>query len=99
MSNLIKEKILAWVEKKSQVGSEIAIDSSTPILEQRIISSIQIMDLILYLQHLKGKPIDVNNIQAGVFSSVNTIVDTFFVEEVEFEDSKSRKNDKEVING
>lgn len=72
-----KQRIRQWIEKKGRVGKS-TLDDDTPILEMRIISSVQIMDLILYLEHLTGNKIKIEQVQPGVFRSVNTIFKAFF---------------------
>ena len=77
----IKSLLREWVIKKNSKVTREEIQDDTPILEKRIISSVQIMDLILYLEYLRGQPIDVQNIQPGVFSNISTIFQAFFTEE------------------
>lgn len=75
--NPLKQQLKQWVmETNGSINSEQLL-YDTPILEQRIITSVQITDLILYLEYLRGSPIDVERIGPGVFSTINRIHDTF----------------------
>ena len=49
----------------------------TPIIDQRIISSLQLMDLILMLERLSDSPIDVEMLKPGAFRDINTIYRNF----------------------
>jgi hypothetical protein len=76
----IKNKIRVWIAAKNgSIGPE-ALRDDTPILEQRIISSLHVMDLMLYVERLRGRPLSVNEIRSGVFKDIHTIYTNFFVE-------------------
>ena len=72
-----RETLRQWiVEKSGKVSLEVLTDN-TPLLGERIITSVQILDLILLLERLTGKPIDAEIIKPGVFKDVATIVANF----------------------
>lgn len=80
VDNELKLSILEWVKSAAKERDEIKannITMDTPILEARLITSLQVMDLIMYLEHLLGSPIDVNKIKPGAFASVDAICDSF----------------------
>jgi len=73
-----KSKIREWIlAKNPQVAPESLADD-TALLEQKILTSIQIMDLILFLEHLQGRPVDIDQVQPENFYSLNTIHAAFF---------------------
>ncbi len=67
-----------WVLDNSKQPELSDVQDDTEILERRLITSLQIMDLILYLEHLLGRPVDVSRIQPGAFATVHAIYETFF---------------------
>jgi len=75
----IKQSLKQWIAKTSQTCDIDAMTDDTMILEQRIITSVQIMDFILYLESLTNKPVNIDQVQPGVFSSINSIYNAFFV--------------------
>jgi acyl carrier protein len=75
-----KAKLRNWVQEQTKATPTPTVDDDTPIIEHRIISSLQVMDLILYIEQLRGRSIDVQNLTPGVFRDVNTIFDTFLRE-------------------
>lgn len=75
----IKQSLKQWIAKKSKDCDIDAISDDTAILEQRIITSMQIMDLILYLENLSGQAVNIDQVQPGVFSCINSIYNAFFV--------------------
>jgi acyl carrier protein len=69
-----------WVVQASgQIAAE-DVDDETPIIERRILRSAQVMDLILYLEELRGGSIDVEQLAAGAFRSIDAIYARFFEE-------------------
>lgn len=77
MSQAMRQELRDWVVKTSGKIKPEDLRDDTPILEERILTSLQIMDLILYLEKLSGKPIDVEQLKPGVFRDVNTILRNF----------------------
>ncbi len=75
-----KKALRDWIISKSRHKDAAALTDETLVLEQRILNSVQIMDLILYLEELSQKPFDMEKLKPGVFSSVNKIYETFFQE-------------------
>lgn len=74
----IKTALKEWVLKKGRGTEKQSIDFSTPLLEQGILSSLQLMDFILYIEKLKGAPLPTKNLLAATFSSINEIYRQFF---------------------
>jgi len=62
-----------WVARTS--GKVLAADlrDDTPILEERLVTSAHLLDLVLYLEQLRGAPIDATRLRPGVFRSIDSI--------------------------
>ena len=73
----IKASLREWIARKGKV-SPGEITDETPFLEQRIISSVQLMELILFLEDLRKDPIDVKGLKRGMLRDINTIYTNFF---------------------
>src|SRR5262249_52337319 len=80
--NDIRTRLRDWVIAKNGKIRPEELDDQTPILEQRILSSLQAMDLILFLEQLTDRPIGVEMLQAGVFRSIDMLYRHFFAEGV-----------------
>jgi acyl carrier protein len=61
---------------KPQLGLA-AFDDDTPLLDGRVISSFELLDLILHLEQARGAPISREHLQPGSFRDVNTIARVF----------------------
>lgn len=65
------------VERSGKVRPEELADD-TPILERRLITSLQVLDLILLVEELSGRALDAQSLKPGVFRDVDTIYRSFF---------------------
>jgi acyl carrier protein len=73
----IKTALRDWIVRKGKIQPE-ELNHQTPFLEQRIISSVQLMELILFMEDLSGKPIDVKALKKGMLRDIDTIFENFF---------------------
>ena len=76
----VRAALRAWIAARSRT-LEPELTDTTPILERRLITSLQIMDLILYVEHLSGRAIDVRQLRPGAFRDVESIYARFFAVE------------------
>jgi len=75
----VREALREWIARKSGGKVEVhALTDQVPIVEQRIITSVQVMDLILFIERLRGRPVDVERLKVGVFRNVDAIYASFF---------------------
>ena len=74
----IRAKLRDWVVRTNGKVSPADIRDDTPILERRIVKSLDIMDLILFLEELRGRPIEVEKLKPGVFRDIDAIWTNFF---------------------
>jgi len=73
----IKADLRDWIVRKGKIQAE-EINDKTPFLEQRIISSVQLMELILFMEDLSGNAIDVKSLKKGMLRDIDTIYANFF---------------------
>ncbi|MEB3284780.1 MAG: hypothetical protein VKN33_05795 [Candidatus Sericytochromatia bacterium] len=74
----LKEALRSWLSQKNPAVPVETIGDDTPLIDQRLLTSIQVMDLALFLEDLRGEPLDMTRLRAGAFSSINAIWSTFF---------------------
>lgn len=53
------------------------IASDTPLLEERVITSFDVLDLLLHLEHSSGRPISREQLVPGSFRDLQTIARIF----------------------
>ena len=69
---------LAGVKPDLDVES-IAVD--TPLLEERIITSFDVLDLLIHLEQASGNPIGRDQLKPGSFRDIETIARIFILRE------------------
>lgn len=73
-----KRLLREWIEQRANRPVTGGLQDDTPILEQRVISSLQVMELLLFIERTSGRPINVGQLKPGSFRSLETIHQTFF---------------------
>jgi acyl carrier protein len=74
----IKQALREWIAATSGKIEARRLTDGTPIIEQRIVSSLQVMDLILFLERLSNRPVEIDRLKPGVFRDINSIYSGFF---------------------
>lgn len=68
-----------WLAAHARI--EAPIEDDTPILELRIIDSLKVLELVLLVEELTGRPVAVEQLVPSSFRDVNSICASFFSEE------------------
>ena len=76
-----REALREWITRASKKPDVEVLNYDTPIIEQRIISSIQVMDLLLFIEQLTGKPVVVEDLKPSAFRDINSICAAFLGEQ------------------
>jgi len=74
----IRQNLREWIAKTNGKIRAEDLSDDTPIIERRIISSLQLTDLILMLERLSDNLIDVEMLKPGAFRDINAIYRNFF---------------------
>jgi len=74
----IRRALREWIVQTNGKIRPEELNDETPLLERRILSSLQVMDLILFIEKLSNKFIDVEQLKAGVFRDIHAIYRNFF---------------------
>lgn len=69
----LRAQLRDWVVRTSVRITRDELTDDTPLLEHRIITSLQVMDLILFIESLSGRPVDAEQLRPGRFRDVDTI--------------------------
>lgn len=68
----------AWLVEHNPEIDIADITEDTLIIEEGILSSLQVASLLLYLEQMRGEPIDIGSLRSRTFSSLATIYHNFF---------------------
>jgi hypothetical protein len=77
----VKLALKEWVAKSSGKVSADQLNDDTPIIEQRFITSLQVMDLILHIERMTEQPVDVEQLKPGAFRDIQSIYTNFFAQQ------------------
>jgi acyl carrier protein len=76
----IRAKLREWIAKHSKSPAKASFNDQTHILEEGILSSLDIVEFVLYIESLRGEDIDTDDIEPQVFTSIDTIFAAFFAQ-------------------
>ena len=74
------DALRAWIVATSGKVRPEEIEDDTPVLEQRIISSLHVADLILFIESLRQGPIDYSRLNGKSLRSIDTMYEAFLAE-------------------
>ena len=75
----IKLKLRKWIVSRSKIPiSESELDDVTPLIEAGYLSSLDIVEFILYIESLRGEEVELEDLEPEMFASVGTMYETFF---------------------
>ncbi len=69
-----------WVRTHATVEVPETFDDHTSLIPTRYLTSLQIADLLLYVEELRGKSLDVASLRPGVFRDIDTVYATFLAD-------------------
>ena len=72
----MKARLREWIIKNGKLDG-LELDDDTLLLEERVLSSLQILDLILFLEQLRGAPIDVERMSGADFRDLRSMDKAF----------------------
>lgn len=74
----IKQQLRLWISQcQSEIKAEDILDT-TPLIADKLISSVQVLDLILYLEHLGAEELNPEKLNPKSFQSIQSIYENFF---------------------
>ena len=77
MSIDTRDALRQWIAGVSDKATLENFVDDTPLFRNGILKSIQVSDLILYIEEVTGRAVDVEQIKPGVFRDIETIYRNF----------------------
>lgn len=75
-----RQALRDWILAATPDSDPAGLTDTTPIIDARYLTSLQITDLILFIEDLRGGEIDIEELTPGTFRDIDTIHRTFFGE-------------------
>jgi acyl carrier protein len=76
--DLILQSLRDWLKSANPNYATIDIDADTDIIESRILESLQMVELILFLEKKTGRAILVEELNPAKLRTLNSIYNNFF---------------------
>jgi len=73
-----RTELRAWITRRGADPGPGGLSDHSALFEQRILRSIHVPELILLIERLSGEPVDVEDLSAGDFRDLDTIIERFF---------------------
>jgi acyl carrier protein len=69
-----------WILERAGAASDRLTDNTMPILDEGLLSSLDIVEFILFIENLREEEVDIENIEPEVFTNLCTLYDAFFAD-------------------
>jgi acyl carrier protein len=76
----VRTQLRSWIRARAKLAASRELKDDTPILDQGILSSLDVAELILYIESLKGEEVDIASIEPKVLRNIDTLYIAFFGE-------------------
>jgi hypothetical protein len=73
-----RDVLRAWIRERNPDVPPGEPADGTRIIERRYLTSLQVADLLLYIEELRQAPVDPTRLKPGVFASIDAIAAAFF---------------------
>ena len=74
----VKAALRSWVRERNPDLSPGDLDDHTPLIESRYLTSMEVTDLLLFIEETRRAPVDPASLRPGVFRTVESIYQAFF---------------------
>ena len=74
----VRSKLRDWILKHAKTPPGAGLNDQTQLLEDGILSSLDIVEFVLFIESLRGEDVDVEDIEPEVFTSIDTLHAAFF---------------------
>jgi acyl carrier protein len=76
----IREALREWILERRPDVTPDAIDDHTPLIEARYLESVDVPELLLFVEQLSGTRIEIEALTPAAFRDIDAIQTTFFRE-------------------
>lgn len=76
----IIEQLRGWILERASASPDRLTDNEMPILDEGLLSSLDIVEFILFIESIRGEEVDIENIEPEVFTNLRTLHEAFFAD-------------------
>jgi acyl carrier protein len=74
----IRQRLRTWILARAKASADKLPTDDTPILASGLLSSLDVVELILYVESLRGEEVDIDSIEPAVLTNIDTLYQGFF---------------------
>ena len=74
----VRNKLRDWIVKHAKTPPSAGFNDQTQLLDDGILSSLDIVEFVLFIESLRGEDVDVDDIEPEVFTSIDSLHAAFF---------------------
>lgn len=74
----IRTRLRGWILERSGAAEDRLASDDLPILEEGLLSSLDIVEFVLFIESLRGQEVDIEAIDPEVFTNIDTLYKAFF---------------------
>ena len=79
----VRARLRQWIADHAKGSQKVGdVDDQTPLLESGLLSSLDIVELVVFIEELREEEVDTDAIEPEVFTSIDTMVEGFFADRV-----------------
>jgi acyl carrier protein len=85
----IIEELRGWILERASAPADRLTSDEMPILDEGLLSSLDIVEFILFIESLRGEEVDIESIEPEVFTNLRTLYEAFFAEKDSMADAQN----------
>lgn len=74
----VRGKLRDWIAKHAKKPFTDEFNDETPVLELGILSSLDVVEFVLFIEDLRGCDVDADDIGPEAFTNINAVYSAFF---------------------
>lgn len=73
-----RRRLRTWIHKRAKLPASRVIEDDTPILDQGLLTSLDVAELFVYMESLLGSEIDISQVDPSVLRDINMLYASVF---------------------
>jgi acyl carrier protein len=74
----VRARLRDWIAKHAKKPLTADFSDQTPVLEEGFLSSLDVVEFVLYIEDLRGSEVDADAIEPEAFTNIDTLYSAFF---------------------
>lgn len=74
----VREALRGWILERSGAAADALASDTQPILDEGLLTSLDVVEFILFIESLREEEVDVEAIEPEVFNNIDSLVEAFF---------------------